>query len=216
MKVHRELKITGSTESLKQVIRRLEERAHGDWRRDHKAEERVGRRALGAMYCFSCAAGNQRHAASLWLAQRRAERELYVSNVVPSEVKQLDYDEYNRIVKEFYDVLLVPALEGTGARGELGPDVVSLDAWLSPQAIQELRAFSAGANRGTGSSHPADKARWYAFIFTAHREGSPLFGSDLRRWLEEEEHWHEDGAAELESEYETARDLLKAYDESQG
>ncbi len=210
MKVFRDLIFRGQTAALGRLIEKLEERATGEWRRDREKEQQL-KGAPGPMFCFRCSASGERPAASLWLAQNE-DRELYVPNIVPDEIRQLSRDQYNRVLQEFHDELALPAAEGLGLEVIFTSEVATLDRWLSPEAIEKLRFFSQAANRSTGSSHPNDRDRWYDFIFTAHRQGSKLPMDMLRRWLEEEEHWHEEGASDLASQYETAREILAAYD----
>ncbi len=210
MKVFRDLTFRGRTEALRRLLERMDERATGEWRRDREKEQQL-RAAPGPMFCFRCSTSGERPAASLWLAERD-DRELYVPNVVPDEIRQLSRDQYNRILQGFHDEIALPAAEGLGLEVIFTSEVATLDRWLSPEAIAKLRVFSQVANRSTGSSHPNDRDRWFDFIFTVHRQGSKLPMDMLRRWLEEEERWHEEGASDLAREYENAREILTAYD----
>jgi hypothetical protein len=210
VKVFQDLSFKGPPDALKSLLDRIEERASGEWRRDPDKEKELSG-SPSPMLCYRCAAKDDREAASLWLTYR-SDDELRVANVLPDETRRLDRDQYNRIVKEFHDELAYPASEGLGLEVTLTSDVATLDIWLSAEAIEKLRRFSGVANRSTGSSHPHDRTRWFDFIFTAHAEGSELPSDMLRRWLHEEERWFEEGAAELAGEYDTARELLTAYD----
>jgi hypothetical protein len=188
----------------------MDERAVGPWRRDREKEQQL-KGAPWPMLCFRCTAQAERPAASLWLAVKEG-RELYVPNILPDELERLSQDQYNRVLEDFHDRITLPATEGLGLKVAFTSEVATLDRWLRPGTIEKLRVFSRVANRSTGSGHPADEARWFDFVFTAHREDSSLPMDMLRRWLQEEEHWHEDGASELARQYENARWLLKAYD----
>lgn len=210
MKVFRDLTFRGQAAALGRLLERMDERATGEWRRDREKDQEA-KGAPWPMFCFRCLASSERPAASLWLAEKDG-RELYVPNIVPDEIRQLSRDQYNRILQEFHDEIALPAAEGLGLEVIFTSEIATLDRWLRPDAIEKLRAFSQIANRSTGSSHPHDRDRWLDFIFTAHRQGSTLPMDMLRRWLEEEEHWHEEGASDLAREYETAREILAAYD----
>ena len=89
---------------------------------------------------------------------------------------------------------------------------MNIEGSLSPRALKLLRSFSTLANKSTGSAHPLDEQRWFAFIIAVHKDGSPLDAGTLGRWLIEDEAWPEDSAHTLTIEYEVARSLLKAYD----
>jgi hypothetical protein len=43
-------------------------------------------------------------------------------------------------------------------------DAQDLENLLGEEAARRLEAFSAGVNKTTGSSHPADRDRWLAFL----------------------------------------------------
>lgn len=165
------------------------------------------------MFCFAWAGSEARPASFLWLTYRSAE-ELYVANIVPREVRQLSREQYNDILEHFSTTWLAPVANDIGVELQLGPPDLGLDHWLTPTAIDLLRFFSRAANRSTGSAHPNDRDRWLAFIFAAHREGSTLPNDMLRAWFIEEEGWSQEKAHELSSEYETALEILKAYDRS--
>ena len=116
---------------------------------------------------------------------------------------------------EFHDRFAVPVAQELGLRIILTPDDVDLEVWLSPATAQALRSFSRNANKSTGSAHPMDRDRWYAFIFAAHRENARFDSSTLYRWLSEAGGWSGSMASDLSREYEQARSLLRAYDSSE-
>ena len=89
---------------------------------------------------------------------------------------------------------------------------MAITEWVSDETAEKLHTFSACANKSTGSSHPMDETRWYAFLMATHTERSSLAPESLRRWLQEEEGWDEDHAWKLSIEYETARSLFTYYD----
>src|SRR5260370_40107650 len=85
---------------------------------------------------------------------------------------------------------------------------VELEHWMSHDTAEMLRRFSAFANKGTGSAHPADRDRWNSFVVAAHRGGSRMGAEDLRRWLIEGDGWPPEVADQLAVEYEYGRELL--------
>jgi hypothetical protein len=133
---------------------------------------------------------------------------LYVSNVIPHSRRRLNYDQYNRVVAEFYDHFVRPAAARAGAVAELTETQADLGRWLSPAAAEKFRRFSSCANKGTGASHPQDRERWNDFVLSAHQDRSTLDGSTVRRWLVEVEDWPLEVADQLAVEYEYGRELL--------
>jgi hypothetical protein len=81
---------------------------------------------------------------------------------------------------------------------------------MSAEAFKLLKSFSGLANKSTGSAHPMDRERWYAFLIVINREGSPLNPHDLKRWLTKVENWPERNAQDLVIEFEFAKGFFEA------
>jgi hypothetical protein len=209
MKVYQDLVFRGDPERLVDLISEIERRLSGGWERRFDLEKQVGRRALGPMYCFSCAATSTRPDAQLWIVTQSGGA-LRVSNVLSDSVPSLTYDQYNSILMEFYGEFADPAARRLGIAVELGRPEMYLETWLSTRAVELLRNFSALANKSI--LHPYDRRRWNEFLALAHRERTTLDPTVLKRWLIEEEKWSEYLAFELTTEYERARDLLEVFE----
>jgi hypothetical protein len=209
MKVYQDLVFRGDPERLVDLISEIERRLSGGWERRFDLEKQVGRRALGPMYCFSCAATSTRPDAQLWIVTPSGGA-LRVSNVLSDSVPSLTYDQYNSILMEFYGEFADPAARRLGIAVELGRPEMYLETWLSTRAVELLRNFSALANKSI--LHPYDRRRWNEFLALAHRERTTLDPTVLKRWLIEEEKWSEYLAFELTTEYERARDLLEVFE----
>ncbi len=217
MKEHQLLTITGTKPTLLHVLANVDQRATGEWTRDLDREEGVAKMSVSssredASHCYVCNATAKHRAADVWFGLRGEDR-LWIWNIVPREIGHMHKDECNAVVMDFYNQLIIPSTKGLGVHVELTGDQVGLDEWLSKETAQKLRAFSGGANKATGSSHPTDAQRWRAFVIAAHMERSNMTAEDVAQWLREEEEWDPEQAEELAIEYEQGRDLLKAYDE---
>lgn len=140
-----------------------------------------------------------------------------VVNIVPQaadpeeHTDNLTTAQYNQILDEFA-AFATPLAHAHGLHVEHTADTADATRWLSTDAAEALRSFSALANKSTGSSHPRDWERWARFIVLAHRENSDLDGSTLRRLLVEDHGWPEDRADELGSEYDIGRGVLEVND----
>ncbi|EJL81229.1 hypothetical protein PMI16_04835 [Herbaspirillum sp. CF444] len=134
-----------------------------------------------------------------------------VTNVVPSELYALTHHQYNSVLKDFIECVAKPTAPAIEIR--LSKGTKSLMDWTSAEAASALGIFSRAANKSTGSSHPADRDRWMAFIVQHHQSRrNDLDPSVLARWLSEADGWPEDMAHELAIEFESALDLLAYYD----
>ena len=120
--------------------------------------------------------------------------------------------QYNRILDEFADMLRPHLASGERLSMHLTTDDAAITDWVSVEAAELLQRFSTLANMSTGSAHPRDFERWAEFLIRVHLDGSALYSDSLSQWLVEELKWPQDRADKLASEYEFARDLLRAYD----
>ncbi|MNT29654.1 hypothetical protein D3C72_1654070 [compost metagenome] len=143
---------------------------------------------------------------------RRANGAYEVTNIVPQESGDLGRRRYNMILQEFVSQIATPALVGTGATLEVTRPTHSLEDSFGAQAAQALRRFSGAANMSTGSSHPNDRERWYAFILMVRDQ--QVDDGTLRRWLTALG-WPEDAAQRLTSEFVFGHGLLQ-YDREHG
>lgn len=204
-----ELTIRGSKDGLAQFVDALEARLTDGWARNRIIEEKIIRPAIGRIYCFGCTERGRRPAADLFLASHSDSR-LHVSNILPKALPFLSHDQYNGILFEFCETFASPAAQETGVYLDLSDPNPQLEDFVSDHAADLLRNFSEAANRSF--LHDNDRQRWNAFLAAAHREQSTLSAGMLKLWLVEEEHWPEEKAAELATEYEHARDLLQLYE----
>jgi hypothetical protein len=202
MKVFRDLYITGDDAALNATVEEIGQSLSDDWRRSRDMESQTHARG-----CFTCEANETRAAATVFLIDGH-DNSLSVTNIVPTEPGALSYDQYNAILEEFHDRFAVPAAKKMGVAVEITPDEKGIGAWLSKDAVKKLQSFSSAANKSTGSAHPSDLNRWFAFLLAAHEEQSQLDSTTLSRWLVETERWGEEVASDLVIEYEFGRGLL--------
>lgn len=210
MQVFRELSLHGEPEQLTAVVDAITRSLTDGWSRDVEAEEHLRAVSFGARrarYAFACAARGPRRAATVFLIDG-TDRTWRVTNIVPERQHELSHAEYNAILTEFYTRFVAAAAAAAAVRAELTEPDADLDEWLSPEAAEKLRVFSATANKWTGSAHPADRKLWYDFIRAAHVEGADFGANTLARWLVEVGGWDAGVADRLAGEYTFARGLL--------
>ena len=211
MKIFSDFEVHGDPDQLSRFVKVITDHLEAGWSRNLDGEEQVRGHNL-EMISFSCASAQARPAADLWLAKRSTTC-YYVANIVPAERGRLNHDEYNAILRDFYDRFASRSAQQVGARAVLGKTDVAIEELVSEHAREKLRTFSQLANKSTGSSHSCDQERWFDFLVTVHRERSNLRARMLERWFVEHDGWSEDVASDLAIEYETARALLTYYDQ---
>ena len=201
MEVFRDMIIQGdNSEQLAKLMDEVERSLPPGWRRD-KSAIRLSSYFFGwdIVYGFEHAQEDSLPSASIYLAEKEVGR-LNVSNIHPHTKRQLSYDEYNSILECFCNIVR-PCAEKLGMGVELTPCHADLSDWLSHTTVEKLKSFSKEASRYTGAARPLDRERWLDFIVTAHREGSQLDATMLRRWLIEIGDWDPEIADRLAGEY---------------
>lgn len=210
MKVFKDLEISIPADDRATFFDRIEHLLDKGWIRDHDKEKLGAERGDGVFYIFVCEQKGDRQAALLAFATRSANT-VYVSNIVPNQISQLDYDQYNLILTEFHDLFVSLLAKEMGISVKLTDESQTLEDWISRSTADKLRRFSASANKSTGSSHPHDEDRWYEFLVSVILENDDIYSSRLRRWLVEEGGWSDDIADKLSGQFEEGIDLLKFY-----
>jgi hypothetical protein len=209
MEIFRDMCVYGSEQQIAALMGEVERSLPRGWVRHVQAEQNinslVGHRG-GPTYFFSCTEEVGRPAATVCLMDQGAGA-FRVSNVVPRQLRQLTYSQYNRILEELH-AQFAPAAAKMGVRTQLTPAEVDLEHWMSGETADKLRRFSRTANKSTGSAHPGDQAKWMEFIVAAQRENISLSASTLRRWLIEVEGWSPEVADSLASEYDFGKNIL--------
>ena len=215
MKQFKDLDIIGPDEQFPILVDAVSKDLPAGWHRDSEAEDHVdwlGRTGTEAGFAFARDATEDDPAARLFL--HRELGRLRVSNIVPRDPGKLSMRQYNEILDEFAEALRTHLPSNSELKMRVTSDEAAITDWLSGDAAGLLTRFSKLANMSTGASHPLDFERWARFLIQAHGEQSTLDSSFLSRWLVEELGWPEDRAHDLARDYEFARDLLKAYDDS--
>ena len=209
--VFQDLYLRGPTAGRPALRQAVLDQISAPWRNANGDKVPVTSTRNGDALAFERAAGGDLAAAGLVLWSRPDGYE--IGNIVPLEPGELSFAAYNAILQDFVARVAEPAAGKTGFTVETTPARQSLDAWLSPQAQQALRRFSRAANKATGSTHPADRQRWFWFLLQVHADKQKIGTLELERWLTEIEGWGEKRAGKLVVEYEFALHLLDTYDE---
>lgn len=210
MDVYKDLEVILNGREPDEYAAAIEKSLSGGWSRDKATEENSIGMLEKPFYYFVCERAENREPALVSLVERDPGI-LYVSNVVPRETGHLDHAEYNSILDDFFLRLAKPAAEEIGALVSVSSGQEGLDDWVCRDTADKLRAFSAAANKSTGSSHPSDRNRWFAFLASVIRNKDELDASFLERWLIEEEGWPEETAFDLAIEFEFGIGLLNHY-----
>ncbi|WP_079437160.1 hypothetical protein [Zoogloea sp. LCSB751] len=206
--VFRELTVRGLYPALERLGEAIQEHLPAHWRRD-KAKEQENASMFGdrSLLVFERDGSGGLPASGVAMLTEGEKAE--VINIVPLEKSQLSAQEYNAVLVELTKSAIQPAAVALGIKCELTDDQKPFTVWVSPAAGEALQRFSILANHGTGSAHPLDRERWFAFLLQCHRDRCELDTDMLRRWLMEQGGWTFERASDLVIEYEFGRGLLK-------
>lgn len=205
MKTFRELYIHLNGVDAERLSNELERHSKAPWTRRKDKEEELGG-AGEKPVCFESSKGYSVAPAALFLFPKEGET-WWVSNIVPAEQNELSYDEYNFALENFYENIVLPAIEGSSISADLTSNEISIGSVAGVEAEQALVRFSNLANKSTGSSHPLDRKRWLEFLILAHESEADLHADLVIRALTELG-WSEESAIELGIQFEFAEDLL--------
>ena len=155
MKVFRNLIFRGTSDQLAATVDAIQQAMpeNAEWQRDRALEQMLRTDSAswskngGPEFCFACIENDRRPAASLCISRTEADT-FHVSNILPAIKRRLAVDEYNDILKEFFDRFVQPALEKTGLSAELTESNVGLEQWLSAEAAEKLAGFSMTREQG--------------------------------------------------------------------
>ena len=216
-----ELIFKGEPDQVEQLRTRIQSSTTGGWMRRSDLEARLrqmrlaseGTAASEGTFCFSKHFEDiQDTEFAVWLRSRGLS-ELYVSNVVSSgRGKKFSYSEYNLVLTDFKETFIYKVIEGLRIHAIQVPVSLglSLENFLSPQALRHLSVFSRTANKI--SLHPLDIKRWNSFVVQTHNDKLVVDTDLLDAWLENEG-WPDAMRARLVNEYESGRSLLTTYEE---
>lgn len=229
MKTFRELYFRGTQRQLSEFVEHFRDYAGECW----KSEKLTDR---WKDYLFIDYLGElvDKARVSIFIGDRIETGELKVGNIVPLEKNQLSVEEYNAVLMQFYDDVILPFLESGTELIILQPSDDKFDptSVISPTALKKLELFCSAANKSTGSSHPFDQERWFDFICQTVDDGQMFDCSTLESFLQDKSYWgekaddfigvmgdyawDEEHAYELASEYENACEILCYYKKLRG
>ena len=132
-------------------------------------------------------------------------KELKVINILDSNVRYIDMDRYNELLREFGKII-----KSIGFEVQLSKDEITIEERLSLESAKAFLAFSSLANKSTGRSHPCDEMRWFEFLYSMIKNdmGNELSYDEIKAFLLEQG-WMENIACELARDMEYGLSAMK-------
>lgn len=138
---------------------------------------------------------------------------LKVINIVPNDDKvfKLTKDQYNHIVDEFEQQIILPLFSGK-YKTEKTQDEISISETI-PKSFGSLSIWaSCPGAPNSPFTHPNDLELWFEFLCQLRRTGEQLSSEDLELWLREDMKWTDEVVEDAIVRYETEIELLDYYD----
>lgn len=142
---------------------------------------------------------------------------LRVCNIVPKTVSFLEVEQYNSVLRHFYEDVVCH----TSTRSlevAISKEENAMQDLISAPAYRALVLWEEFCNKNSPTSHPNDRERWMDFICELYINDDHLSLSDFKNWLIEDKGWYYDTNDEegrtfldLELDLEFGLDLLAHY-----
>lgn len=145
----------------------------------------------------------------LWLWDYNGYLEVF--NIIPLLEHSLEHDEYNFLLNKFYENFIIELIEKFKAKIVISKPEKQIIETIGEDAFKALKAFSVGANKSTGNTHPYDFERWCEFVFIVFRSEIEIGIDELIEWLEEDG-WSNKMAHKLGLDFEYSLNLLEKYE----
>ncbi|GBE22684.1 MAG TPA: hypothetical protein ENH00_06395 [Actinobacteria bacterium] len=205
VQIFRELTIQDAASYFDALGAAIEQALADPWSRDHGREAELNESSSTRYLAFRRAGDEVMPGATLYLSPR--DSDVYVPNIVPTDIHSLDMEQYNSLLIEFAD-RTDEAVAGLGLELDVGSDQADLSSELDPDVYSALKLFSRTSNRSTGSSHPSDRDKWMEFICALVDSGYSLSPGLLQEWLVADG-WPEETAFDLILQFEFGVAILR-------
>ena len=204
MKKFRDLEIFLNGVDRDEAFQAITDACGEHWKRSYDKEADTARFTPGTVYAFEHVEGDSLEHAGLVIMEKESNT-WYVPNIVPLGKGRFSYGEYNNLAKDFAENILKTASLSVPFKYELSKETISDVEILGERPAKLLKTFSATANKSTGSSHPSDQKRWFAFLYSV--EGMEVYAEDVEKILLEQG-WSEKYALKLAIQFEFSQALL--------
>lgn len=145
------------------------------------------------------------------------DESLRICNVIPKTVSFLEVEQYNSVVRHFYE----DVIEHTRSQ-ELNISITkeenSIQDLISAPAYRALTLWEELCNKNSPTAHPNDRERWMDFICELYINDDHLSLTDFRNWLIDDKGWYYNANDEddrtvldLELDLEFGLDLIAHY-----
>ena len=137
-----------------------------------------------------------------------------IANILPNERNSISKQEYNEAVMDFYNDLIQYS---PNYKDCVTTNIFDPLQLMSQKALEKLRDFYLCANKSTGSSHPYDEQRWFAFICQTVEDRRIITEEqEFLEFLQDKSYWgadifSEDIAFDLIHEYNKITGCLQYY-----
>lgn len=207
-----ELSIRGADEEVASFVERLKNYTSDAFKFSEIREDNVIRDGFYVEFVAKRIVDFRARVILIW-----NEEGIRMCNVIPKTVSFLEVEQYNSVVRHFYD----DVIENTRSQAlniEITKEENSMQDLISAPAYRALVLWEELCNKNSPTAHPNDRGRWLDFICELYMNDDHLSLSDFRNWLIEDKGWYYDAndnnettIYDLELDLEFGLDLLSHY-----
>ena len=212
MKKYIELSIKGKEESIVDFVERLKAVSSDAFKFKEVREDNVLRDGYYVEFIAKRTSDYKSRIILIW-----DEEGLRMCNVIPKTVSFLEVEQYNSVVRHFYEDV-VESTKGNEINAVITKEENAMQDLISAPSYRALVLWESLCNKNSPISHPNDRERWMDFICELYSNGDRLSLSDFRNWLIEDKGWYynpEDDddrtILDLELDLEFGLDLIEHY-----
>ena len=138
---------------------------------------------------------------------------IIVTNIVSNKCPQLGVDDYNIIIKAFYNDFIATFIDDSYMI-QMSDDNVEISDIIDEDTYKKLTHWEMACNKETPISHFIDYQNWLDFVVSSFKNGSYLSSEDIVKWLKDDRKWpdaYEQSINQLADYYEYGIAILKYF-----
>ncbi|MFC2327359.1 hypothetical protein [Prevotella nigrescens] len=191
-----DLTIKDSAEHLIQLLNKMKAEDNSDFEYNEGLSNGMALSSFVPIECVACFVAKTKqlfHSKVYILINIDEEKDtnsyLWISNIVPSDVDDLEKDGYNKVVKAFTSQIITKHISRDKIL--LSEEEVQLSDIISKKTYERLETWERTSDHNSPFSHPLDRNKWMAFICSAfiNEDDVKLNAGILEDWLREDKEW---------------------------
>lgn len=207
---YQELKIRKQKEELVRVLGCMKHDTESTYTYKVKLTKEYAKNVFVNEDCVACFKTNKKQLFRSCIFMLINNGILSVQNIVPFDIQRMSVAQYNFVLMDFYENLVMKYLDETFEIDLLDGEY-SICERMDAETWRKLELWESTCNKDNPVSHQIDYNRWMDFVISAHLHQCELFQDELGHWLKEDRNWQDDEKVDkIVDLYRVQMDILKA------